>query len=207
MKKKQTSISLASRSGLILLVTIFLSELTIMTLFPSLMVSPFYGALLDAGILTFIVNFVVYLWVVLPLNRIENKALLYRQQLEDAEHIAHFGSWEHDLRSDRLTCSKGGLDLFGLDPDHSNLIFKEFLAMVRPEDRSIFRNTLRITHEENHDFELEHQIYGKNGATRFLQIRGRYFFDRSDNPIRTVGTIQDVTEIRCPQKHKVMDVG
>jgi len=188
--------SLAPKTGLILLFSVFISELMIRTMFPKLMISSFLEALLGAGFLTFVVNFVVYRWVVIPVDQVETKMKLYRDQLEDAEHIAHFGSWEHDLKSDRVICSKGGAHLLGLDPEQTDLNFNSFLSMVRFEDRSMIKNALSNPDKNNQDFEFENKFQRKDGAVRIMRVHGRYYFDENENPIRAVGTIQDVTEIR-----------
>src|SRR5260221_9376841 len=56
-------------------------------------------------------------------------------QLREAQALAKFGSWEWDLREDRITWSEGLYHLFGVDPATFQPSLEAFLNLVHPEDR------------------------------------------------------------------------
>jgi PAS domain S-box-containing protein len=121
---------------------------------------------------------------------------LQRRQLEDAESVAQFGSWERELATGALRWSAGGYALFGLDPTHTQLTFELFLSMVHPDDRQRLVSTLQQAFASANDFEVEYRITRADGEPRTLHVRGRLFKDDQGRPLRTLGTMQDVTERR-----------
>src|SRR6185436_1135773 len=56
-------------------------------------------------------------------------------QLREAQSLAHFGSWEWDLREDRITWSEVMYQLMGVDRASFRPSAEAFVGMVHPEDR------------------------------------------------------------------------
>jgi PAS domain S-box-containing protein len=134
------------------------------------------------------------------LKEAEHELLLNRRQLEDAEAVALMGSYERDLVWGRLNWSPGGYRLFGLDPSGTELTFELFLSMVHPEDRPRLVDTLQRAFRDSSDYEMEYRILRLDGATRTLHVRGRLFKAPDGRPLRSLGTMQDVTALRDQER-------
>ena len=57
-----------------------------------------------------------------------------RQQLAEAQAIAHIGSWEWDIAEDQVRWSDELHRLFGVPAD-VRLVYESFLDLVHPDDR------------------------------------------------------------------------
>src|SRR5678815_1509816 len=56
-------------------------------------------------------------------------------QLREAQLLAHFGSWEWDVRANRVTWSEGLYRMFGVDRATFQPSLDSFLGLVHPDDR------------------------------------------------------------------------
>jgi PAS domain S-box-containing protein len=116
------------------------------------------------------------------------------RQLEDAQQIAHVGSWEWRVAEDRVTCSKElyrilGADLATLAPSRSAL-----LELVHPDDRETMAVAVQRSITEGRPLDLDHRILRPDGAVRHLHLRAEAVRDGSGQVVRLAGTAQDITE-------------
>ncbi|MCE5269037.1 MAG: response regulator [Planctomycetaceae bacterium] len=113
------------------------------------------------------------------------------RQLQEAQHLAHLGSWEWDLRTGAVVWSDEGYRLFGV-PKKSDPSVNSFLDRVHPDDRDgIYRPIRRALVQGPCDF--THRVVLPSGEIRFLHELGHVTFDDWGRPIRMVGTTQDIT--------------
>jgi len=117
-----------------------------------------------------------------------------KASLDVAQRIAQMGSWERDLSSDNLRWSDEHYRLFGLDPVAEKISYEKFVAMIHPEDRP------RVTSSVKQQIETrqkkasnEFRIIRSDGLERVVHGDAELNFDKDGNPIRLVGTTQDIT--------------
>jgi PAS domain S-box-containing protein len=116
-------------------------------------------------------------------------------RLSEAQALTHIGSWESDLVSGRVTWSQELYRIFGI-AESVEISSRLFLERVHPDDRSKLKETARRVLRSGRPFSLEYRISQANGAQRVLHTRGRVVTDAAGNPVRVVGTAQDLTEQR-----------
>jgi len=116
------------------------------------------------------------------------------QQLEEAQGIAHIGSWEWQVGGDHVTCSPEIYAILGLDPQAFARTRDAFLEIVHPEDRPAMQDALRRALEQGLALDLDHRIRRPDGAVRHLQVRARPLVDAAGQVVRLAGTAQDITE-------------
>jgi PAS domain S-box-containing protein len=114
--------------------------------------------------------------------------------LTEAQEVAHIGSWEWDVRSNRVNWSDELYRLFGVDASAGPMTFERYVERLTPEDRKRMQEIVAQSAAEGTPFSFEHQVELPNGDIRWLQGRGRVIRDGSGSPIRMVGTSQDITE-------------
>jgi diguanylate cyclase (GGDEF)-like protein/PAS domain S-box-containing protein len=114
--------------------------------------------------------------------------------LAEAQAIAHVGSWALDIERDTLVWSAETYRIFGLDPDACRPSYQAFFARVHPDDRETVESAYRASVEARQDFALDHRIVREDGAVRYVHERGRTFHNAQGRAIRSVGTVQDITE-------------
>jgi signal transduction histidine kinase len=121
--------------------------------------------------------------------------------LAEAQALAHIGSWEWDIAGDHLTWSNELYRIYDLQPERGGLNYDAYLARIHPGDRESVRATVGAAIAEGGAFAMQHRIVLGDGTQRVVEGRGRVILDRAGNPVRMVGTAQDVTE-----QHRVDEV-
>jgi PAS domain S-box-containing protein len=112
----------------------------------------------------------------------------------EAQRIAHVGSWDWNIPADHVTWSDELFRIYGLEPQSQEVSFESYLERVHPKDREFVRETVDRAYAERRPFVLDHRVVLPGGAIRWTQSRGRVITDAADTPVRMVGTAQDVTE-------------
>ena len=116
------------------------------------------------------------------------------RSLNEAQALAHIGSWTWDIPADRVTWSDELYRIYGLEPGSMEVDFKTFVSRVHPEDRDLVRTTVERAYVDREAFTFEHRIVQPDGTIRWVLARGRVVMDDGGEPIRMVGTGQDVTD-------------
>ena len=112
----------------------------------------------------------------------------------EAQHVAHVGSWDWDLGTNRVSWSDELFRIYGLEPQSQEVTFEVYLERVHPDDREFARETVERAREDAQPFLFDHRIVLPDGGVRWTQSRGRVVTDHEGRPLRMVGTAQDVTE-------------
>jgi PAS domain S-box-containing protein len=120
--------------------------------------------------------------------------------LAEAQALAHIGSWKWEIASNRVAWSTELFRIYGLDPARAPLTYEGFLRRVHPKDREYVRSTVARALAERSSFETTHRIVLDDGSERVVQGRGRVIVDSRGEPVRMVGTSQDVTERRLVEE-------
>lgn len=119
-------------------------------------------------------------------------------QLAEAERLARLGSWEWDIPSNRMTCSNGLLEIYGIQrEDFSGTYEPGSARFTHPDDRDLVEIEIREAVEKGTPVDFEFRIIRPDGRVRRLHSRAELIADSEGNPLRLTGTAQDVTEVRA----------
>ncbi|MEY2504405.1 MAG: hypothetical protein QOG27_685 [Verrucomicrobiota bacterium] len=114
-------------------------------------------------------------------------------QLEEAQQLANLGSWDWDIRNDKLIWSNELFHIFGLAPAKFAGSDRTFLDRLHPDDRERTRACITAAIEKREPYNLELRIVRPDGSVRTLHSRGRVSYDAAGKPIRMFGVAQDIT--------------
>ena len=120
-------------------------------------------------------------------------------QLVEAQRIAHVGSWVLDFTSNRVSWSEEGLRIFGLDIGEGGWSHGENLERIHPDDRELVARFDAEAREQGGPFEVEYRIVRENGEVRTVCERADTVCDDSGRPVRLIGTVRDVTELKVAE--------
>ncbi len=110
-------------------------------------------------------------------------------QLYRAQQIAKIGSWEVDLKSHKITWSRGMFDLMEVPYDFVPEL-ESVMQFTHPDDLELFQSKI-FTTEEHKDLEARHVT--KSGVKHVL-INSKLEVDENGDPKRYYGTTQDVSD-------------
>ena len=114
-------------------------------------------------------------------------------RLKEAHEIARIGRWELDLKTDHLKWSEGIFRLFEVDSRNFAASYAAFLDFVYPHDRDKVDQAYRESIEQQEPYEIEHRLLMKDGRIKWVNEIGRTEYDALGNPIRSIGTVQEIT--------------
>jgi PAS domain S-box-containing protein len=119
--------------------------------------------------------------------------------LGTAQRIAHFGSWEWDIRRNSLSWSDEVYRIFGLDPKRFLPNYESYLSAVHPEDRGRVQESINSSLKNKAPLIIEHRLIRPDGTVRFVCEQAKTFFDNAGNPLRMAGTVQDISERKAAE--------
>ncbi|MEN6342809.1 MAG: PAS domain-containing protein, partial [Methanospirillum sp.] len=114
-------------------------------------------------------------------------------RLARAQAIAHLGSWDWDVGSDRLVWSDEAYRIFGLQPEEIPAPRNEdFLAFVHPDDRARVAAAVQDALIDG-QYDIEFRFVRKGGDVGYAHSQGAVSF-ANGAPVRMAGIVQDITE-------------
>ncbi len=116
------------------------------------------------------------------------------ENLKRGEQLAHIGTWNFDVLSNKLGWSDGVYRIFGLKPQEINSSYKVFLERVHPDDREFVNNAYLDSIKNKKPYDIEHRIILQSGRVRIVREICDTLYDDNGNPIHSTGTVQDITE-------------
>jgi PAS domain S-box-containing protein len=128
-------------------------------------------------------------------KQIEKALKKSERSLDEAQHIAHIGSWEWNIKTHNINWSRELYSIYGVDPDNFTPRVDSFSNFVHPEDRDyVNQNIDELTSNgEGRDFDF--RIILDDGSIRVLNTLAEVAeFDENGKPSIIIGTNQDITE-------------
>ena len=119
--------------------------------------------------------------------------------LNEAQRIAHVGSWTLDMVSGRLTWSDEVFRLFEIDPGKFGATYEAFLDAVHPDDRDAVNRAYTDSLATRAPYEISHRLRMRDGRIKWVHEKCLSVFDEEGKPLRSQGTIQDVTDRRVTE--------
>lgn len=117
-----------------------------------------------------------------------------RNRLTEAEKIAGIGRWEYDFNADKSYWSDAVYEIFAIKSDESALTYESYLQFIHPEDRQKADMAYNAALTNKKACEVNHRIICRNGTVKYVNDRCTTQFDPSGKPLRSIGTIQDITD-------------
>lgn len=118
---------------------------------------------------------------------------LERIHLAEAQHLAHIGSWELDLASDKLKWSDEIFQLFEIDKNQFAATYDAFLNIIHPDDRDAVNRAFADSLAKRQPYEISHRLLMADGRIKWVSERGVTDYGSDGKPTRSSGTVQDIT--------------
>jgi two-component system, cell cycle sensor histidine kinase and response regulator CckA len=117
-----------------------------------------------------------------------------QNRLELAQQAGKLGTFEWDLRTDKVTWSSELETLYGLTPGSFGNSNHKWLETIDPEDRSHIAAELERCCQLGQGLDLEFRIVDSDTNIHWIAVKSSVFLDRTSHPTRTVGIHMDITE-------------
>jgi PAS domain S-box-containing protein len=116
--------------------------------------------------------------------------------LAQSQRMAHIGSFEWDMASDRVTWSDELHRIYGMEPGHFEGTFEAFLSRISPDDLERTKGTIFDALRNGEPFVYEHRVLRTDNSERILQTRGDVVKDKEGRAVGIAGCCWDITELR-----------
>lgn len=116
------------------------------------------------------------------------------QLLVEAQRLARLGSWFWDIPSGVVTWSEELYHIFGISPQEFGHTFESFLSLVHPDDRKAVGRAIQASKKKSSSFKIDHRILRPDGSEIFVLTQGEFVAKEKNEPVRMLGTTQDITE-------------
>ncbi len=152
--------------------------------------------------ITLLITFLLLTLLIVKERLQENKLVLSSREkkLREAQDIAGIGSFEYDIKKDKLICSEEIYKIHEATPDSKN-VDEYFMTMIMGNK---FNNSMATTIfqsiENRIEQELEYKIITMKGHIRDLSLKIIPKYNKSGNITGLAGTIQDVTRRKKAEK-------
>jgi PAS domain S-box-containing protein len=134
------------------------------------------------------------------------------RRLAEAQRLAHIGSYEWDILSDKVTWSDELYRIYGLEKTSFAATAQDFLAHMHRDDRALALQVSAEAKKTFQPFSYYYRIIRPDGVERIIHGRGQVVPDGDGLPLRMYGTAQDVTdrvlmEREAEKAHRLESVG
>jgi PAS domain S-box-containing protein len=116
-------------------------------------------------------------------------------QLAQAQRLAHVGSWDWDLLTNKVTWSDELYRIFGLEPG-AVMVAGDAMTFIHPDDQDLVWSTIKDAIANEGRYSFYYRALRPDGTERIVHSRGDVLTDDHGKPIRVFGASQDVTELK-----------
>lgn len=117
-----------------------------------------------------------------------------QEKLNDAQRLAHIGSWEWNIVANTIEWSDELYRIFGMSREDFKANYENYLKCIHPEDRENVNGMVQKAFFDHQPLDFFHRILLPNGDERTLHGRGAVNLNNEGKIITMMGTTQDVTE-------------
>jgi PAS domain S-box-containing protein len=115
-------------------------------------------------------------------------------QHREAQRQAKLGHWDFDIVNNYLYWSDEMYCIFDIDPDNFAATYEAFLVAVHPDDRQRVKKAYQTSLTNKKPYEIIYKLLLKNGDIKYVNEKCISEFDDNDNPVKSLGTIMDITK-------------
>jgi PAS domain S-box-containing protein len=120
--------------------------------------------------------------------------------LYEAQRVAHLGNWDWNIQTNQLYWSDEIYRIFGLSPQEFGATYDAFLDSVHPDDREFVKRAVSEALYEKKPYSIDHRIVLSDGSVRIVHEQAEVTSDEAGNPVRMLGTVQDITDLKMAEQ-------
>jgi len=133
-------------------------------------------------------------------RKVEKELRESKESLEEAQRIAHIGSWQWDMEANKVKWSAEMFRIFDIDPETYDGSPDTILRILHPEDVALFTNSMSNNLEDGSSPLLEYRVIHRDGSVRYVIAEGRVSCNEAGKPTKSIGKVQDITSRKLAEK-------
>jgi PAS domain S-box-containing protein len=113
---------------------------------------------------------------------------------------AHLGVWDYNLLTRKFWWSKTLESIYGRTDGDFPATYGQFFGCIHFDDQPLFNRAITRTIDEGDDYEIEHRIHLPDKTIRWVNTRGRLFYNSKSRAERIVGVVTNITDKKQTEK-------
>jgi PAS domain S-box-containing protein len=114
------------------------------------------------------------------------------RHFKQAQSLAHIGNWSLDVKTHEFNWSDEMYNIYEIDKSQ-RFNLEDWLSYL-DDDKDDVLNYYEECLRERKTYDKIHRIHLKNGKTKVIHRKGEFIFNENDEPVKMIGTTQDITE-------------
>jgi PAS domain S-box-containing protein len=127
-------------------------------------------------------------------KRTSESLQMSEERLRAALSASRTGTFRWDIRTNELSWDESLDALFGIPAGRAIRSLETFIATVHPDDRAAVIECCERCASKGADFDAEFRVVWPDGTLRWLDDKGKTFFDAAGRPLYMTGACVDITE-------------
>lgn len=116
------------------------------------------------------------------------------RKMNEAQKLAHLGSWYYDVINKVSEWSEETYNIWGLNPETTSIDLVDHQKLVHPKDWERFNAVINDATEKGIPYKMELELIMPNGSSKIVNTIGEPIFNEKNQVIAFRGTTQDITE-------------
>ena len=131
-----------------------------------------------------------------PQKRAEQALKKSEEMLREAQELSHLGHWEHDLVTNRMFWSEETYRIYEMEHGQFGDTYDAFIDTIHPEDKEFVGKAYMDSVKNGTPYDIVHRLLMEDGSVKYVNERCKTEYDSEGRPLRSLGTVQDITERR-----------
>ncbi|MBA3035801.1 MAG: PAS domain S-box protein, partial [Desulfobacterium sp.] len=132
-------------------------------------------------------------------KKTEEKLLRREALLNQTQRLAHLGSYEFDMISNKFERSDEIYRIFGITR-YEVVSNERIIKTIHPDDRDYIEQQFKLSLTGNHEGPVEFRIIRPDGEERVASANSEVILDNNGMPVKFIGYVQDITERKRAEK-------
>lgn len=133
-------------------------------------------------------------------EKVLNEITQNQQLLQEAESIAHVGSWDLEIASNTLYWSDEVFRICGYEPKSFEITFENGFQFIHPDERASFLNELKNAIAAKTNYASDVRFVRPDGSIRYIKSKAKIILDKEGKAIRLIGVFHDITEQKVMER-------
>jgi PAS domain S-box-containing protein len=122
------------------------------------------------------------------------------ESLARAQEIAHIGSWDWDLLTNRVQWSEEMYRIYGVTRKEFGETYEAAIDFTHPDDKQRVRQFIADALEDFKPSAFDYRIVRKDGSIRIINAQARVYPGADGRAFKMAGTLQDITERKAAEE-------
>ncbi len=120
--------------------------------------------------------------------------------LQSISKIAKVGFWEVDWKTKHINLSDELYDIFEIEDKNSVITMEKLFTYFPKNSKNEYEKEIQSSIDEKREYFITQSIITEKGNIKYLQRRGKHYFDDNGILVKSVGSSYDITEQYLSEK-------